>query len=1350
MEKRKAEAPVYSAENPDTSLSSGFRYALDQPLENMATTFQALGMEGWETFMRDLIEEPEHYEAAAGKFIGEQGEDFNWEYFPRALFEQAGQIAGSLATRGAGTVLGGLAGGPTGALAGALIGPGLFEALQLAGPIAYERASNAKPPRAEPNWDDWKGSLSAAAFSGALNAVGIRNVGVLNNIGKGALKQAGKGVAKAGLSEGVTETLQGLTEQVGGTALTDQGLEINPKAAFGEGLLGAGAGTTTQTVAEGMRQVVPVEEAVVPVEEAVVPVEEAPLQIEDQRPAEEVLMEQLYGEMETEAQKTPTLRKYIDPLSLSSLLIRDGFFLDGSTHSVPNDRINEAYERLAQEIQGQFKTKDVPKENRGPILQEILEGIKAEPDLYVTPPAYRQDSMVSTQTPDNFFKTDDIFFGMVTPKIAALKAGVEPAVEQTNLFETDQYTRTMYNEPNFTASSPERGGMISSSLPVGRVNRMMSDDSIGLYMGEGNKLGFYPDKIDPLTLSHSVLRKHLTTIKKDGSSRYGIKLPIGDPDKLYQALFLDKNALGFPVPKKGLSNPKNKKIALQAIDSGVAQRLLDLKTQGLKVEVAELDRIIDDHYSRFQHTHITDGNSDAFKAAELKNLQSYEGTPELGPAEATLLGEKSVEFMFEELMRSPLFKNQEEEVSEYVRGYYDNGWNAIYEDLIDLHEGNANAQQRYDSIYNSFWFSDANSATEWMTAEQIAEANDVVYPRYRERMKTFEEKELPAIIPLLAPDKKEDGAWENIGRTLHTGQQFESGYTDYMGTKYSEGFPRALDDDGNPVKESPKSPYYFKPKESVIETGINDEIWYSFNPRLSKEKEADPGALNLDARRSDPRHYDKSGGGHAVLPGTWAWTRGIMGEFGPGLFGKMVGEIQQDIYRQGQLKGPRHLRHMRFRSLSGEAKLTPKQKMAQKKLDSINNVLEARSNRGKNWSLEATAILAPLMTLELDTGQTENIEGELTDDLEMPLDLERYPRYVIKNLPARQNGVLRRMHGIGKRVGVDDLGEFRDAHALFTSNLEYEGTSVIPGGTAMSTPLLEEIALNANSEKVDYVLGITRNQLYGDWLLDDQPFRSLGRELSPQDVATYLESETWEAFFGNQAMQDTEVQSRMAMVESLEPFINHLAYQAHAPLILKEARPWAMEMIKGNMNNPDFGNVAPVVDALINPDENLTTAKIRRLEKKEQTSEVKPEDIIPDYPHQGTTYGAKGEFAKDVLHREIRELLTTYPDANVLGLHRYGTEGSPGSPYGAMITEAKKLAAENPSISIKKIAEFPITRMEGRERVQRMQEIWLLFLANVREKIILDGGVEGMMKGGLVKKATNEVLNYGDYGRSFI
>ena len=1334
----------------DTSLSSAFWHAIDQPLENMATTFQALGMEEWETFMRDLVEEPENYEAAAGRFINAQGKGFNWEYFPRAIFEQAGQIAGSILARGGGAALGAaVTVNPVGAAAGALLGPALFEAIQIAGPVALKRARNND--REEPNWEDWKGAMGASAFSGALNAFGIRNVGVLNS--------TAKQIGKAGLTEGVTEGLQGFTEQVGGSALTKAGLQVDPKAAVGEGFLGAGAGGGTQvgasiiqqagqTIPEGTLYSNPFTKLFGKKKEEVTEVTEepptAPLQIEDQRPADKRLMEQLYGELETEAQKIPTLRKYLDPVTLKGSLI-SGPETEASREWGGIDAIvNEAYEDLAQKIEQEFEAEDVPKENRGPIIQDVLRDIKREQDMYVV-----ADMVWNERSPYNLLRTQDILGVLVKPRIAELSAEFEPAVEKINLFEPDEYTRPMYNASNFTNASPvdnSGASKATADLPVGYVNRVMSDPSIGLYMGEQNAEGFYPDKIDPKTLGHSVLRKHLTTLKSDGTSRYGIQglTRPGDPDKLFKALFLDKNILGFPIPKKGVS-AKNKKIALQAVSTGVAQRLLDLKTQGREVEVAELDRIIDDYYSRFQHVHLTDENQAALEESR-QGTSIVTPTPDVERREARFLGKKSVDVMYEELMKSPLFKNKEAEVSEFMDYHYSpvgrtgTRWNAIYEDLIEIEgmntDGWTSLQQKIDAVNNNFTF-DPGVSPQWLTEAQYAEIENKIYPKYRERMENFIKKELPAVTPLLAPGNKGEGVWENIVRTRHGGMQLE----DYSDGSYAEGFPGA----------DPKNPYYFKPEESVIKTGINDEVWYSFNPRLSKEKEAEAGQ-SLDARRSDPRHYDKSLAGHAMLPGTLGWVRGIMGKFGPGLFGKMIGEWQQDVYRQGQKKGPQGWSNMRFRSLTGEAKLTPSEKISQRKLDNIDNALE--NVFGSSKSLYESAIFAPFMTLEKDTGPLE----ERSTTGEYPLDPDRYPRYIIKDLPARRNGILRRMPGIGDAGRRFASTDFHLGYEAFFTGVPDQGKNITPGGDSMSTPLLKNIAEQVNSDKINDRLQRTRDRIYGDWLLEAQPFRVVGRELSEQDIATHLEGskgsywkDHWLGFFDSETMQDPEIQLNVDRVKRVQPFIDHLVYQENAPFILEQARPWAMEEIRSDLNSENLDvMVAPVIEALMNPDKNLTDKKIKKLEAKEETGDIRPENIVPDVPHQGTSYGAKGEVAKDLLHREIYELLITYPDANVLGLQRWGTSGSPGSMYKAALTEAKKLAAENPSISIEKIAEFPITRQEGRERVKRMQEIWLLFVGDVRENIILEGGVEGMRKGGVVKKAVNHTMNYGNYGRRII
>ena len=211
------------ATEPDRSLSSAFKFALDQPLENIAETARSLGYEGTGDFFSGLVEAPENYESAAGKFLNPDGFGFDFRYAPRAIAEQAGQFVGSMAARGVGVVGGSLVAGAPGAIAGGLAGPAIFEAIQLLGPIANERARNNG--RDVPNADDWLGSITSSTASGALNAIAPGMSGFLRRT----------------ILEGGTESLQSLIQQTGETALTDKGLDLSFKEALGEGLLGAGA-----------------------------------------------------------------------------------------------------------------------------------------------------------------------------------------------------------------------------------------------------------------------------------------------------------------------------------------------------------------------------------------------------------------------------------------------------------------------------------------------------------------------------------------------------------------------------------------------------------------------------------------------------------------------------------------------------------------------------------------------------------------------------------------------------------------------------------------------------------------------------------------------------------------------------------------------------------------------------------------------------------------------------------------------------------------------------------------------------------------------------------------------------
>ena len=363
----------------DTSVKSAFWHSLDQPLENAATTFQVLGWEGTEEFLRDLVEAPENYDAAAEKFINTQAEGFfdqNWEHFPRALFEQLGQIAGSLITRGVFGAAGATI-GPVSAAVGAILGPSLFEAIQIAGPVALEHARN--DDREEPTWEDWKYALPATAVSGVLNAIGIKNVGVLNKIGKTGYKQAGKNIAKAGLGEGVTEGLQGTTEQVGGTAGTLKGLTIDPKAAYGEALLGAGAGGTTQVVPSGVqlaRDVITSGKGELTVEGATPVLTEMVRRQEAQEPTVEPTLDTLYRE------QYPSLAPFFSEQDLEIMEDRGMGMPDYSGEMWGLTPLEEVMPLVTETMETDYKgtTEDaIYKE----IVRDVVQQVREHPEIYV-------------------------------------------------------------------------------------------------------------------------------------------------------------------------------------------------------------------------------------------------------------------------------------------------------------------------------------------------------------------------------------------------------------------------------------------------------------------------------------------------------------------------------------------------------------------------------------------------------------------------------------------------------------------------------------------------------------------------------------------------------------------------------------------------------------------------------------------------------------------------------------------------------------------------------------------------------------------------------------------------------
>jgi len=221
-----------------SQLGPAFVESIGRPLENMGESFDAIGFTGVANALKDVISEPEGYVSASQRFMEPKPDEaqfmgFAWQYAPRAAVEQVGQAIGAMGTRAVGAAAGGAVAGPPGAVAGGFAGPAIFGAAQVIGPVAKERAMNNG--REVPNNEDLVAATLTAIGSGSLDAIGARYL-------PGGEKATGKffkRVASSFVGEGLlTEAPQSVIEQVGATAGTEKGLNINVKQAVGEGLIG--------------------------------------------------------------------------------------------------------------------------------------------------------------------------------------------------------------------------------------------------------------------------------------------------------------------------------------------------------------------------------------------------------------------------------------------------------------------------------------------------------------------------------------------------------------------------------------------------------------------------------------------------------------------------------------------------------------------------------------------------------------------------------------------------------------------------------------------------------------------------------------------------------------------------------------------------------------------------------------------------------------------------------------------------------------------------------------------------------------------------------------------------------
>ena len=488
-------------------------------------------------------------------------------------------------------------------------------------------------------------------------------------------------------------------------------------------------------------------------------------------------------------------------------------------------------------------------------------------------------------------------------------------------------------------------------------------------------------------------------------------------------------------------------------------------------------------------------------------------------------------------------------------------------------------------------------------------------------------------------------------------------------------------------------------------------------------------------KRKDPAYHKNPSGHGWAGSGTLGWSRGGMFSHGEGFKGYLMTEIQSGIHGKAQSK---KYEKIGYRSKKKKGKMLASEKRKYRTGNMMNQAAE--SLKDADYLSRAPTVVFRALFPGLDAKMVPEHTARTIASPEV-LRKSGEGTSILPLLPAAASQAL-----VSSFPNTPGKGYSKRWSALRKKMEELEKTLVTPTykknlrkEILEYQPLLSLGIEFKDDANLDTFLTDSRDFIDSSGDFSNDWSDDVGREPGPSSQKV-LKALVDAKYVPESYQADAEV------LQTVQDYFRPVAEVAiensaikHLDTTLKAVKPFAQELVAQDSN---MGLIYQAIKNKKAP----TQEEFKGLQAKAGSTSTRESDMRADYP-------LKGNFGRAKLQADIVSTLMHDPDVTHIYIPTGSEGGGPISPYTNAIKEAKKIAKAF-GLDFKELTEAEFTGRRYNEETGRYEtlpiKVYALEIAPLRETIITQGGFPGYQKGGLVKKATNQVLNYGDYGRRFI